>query len=93
MWRSKKPNELVQIIAKVTIQANKPPKLVKYSYHICGIGGHKLMKYPRLVKMQKMFQRIHETEGDKALVKNANPRATMVNMVEVVSTKNNVNKQ
>jgi hypothetical protein len=91
--KSKEPNELVQIIAKVTTQANKPPKLVKYSYHICGIGGHKLMKCPRFVKMQKMFQRIHETVGDEALVKNANLSATMVNMVEVVSTKNNVNKQ
>jgi hypothetical protein len=91
--KSKEPNELVQIIAKVTTQANKPPKPVKYSYHICGIGGHKLMKCPRFVKMQKMFQRIHETVGYEALVKNANLSATMVNMVEVVSTKNNVNKQ
>jgi len=92
-YRSKEPNELVQIITKVTAQANKPPKLVKYSYHIYGIRGHKLMKCPRFVKMQKLFQRIHETIGDKALVKNANPSATMVNMVGVVSTRNNVNKQ
>jgi hypothetical protein len=51
------------------------------------------MKCPQFVKMQKLFQRIHETIRNKTLVKNANLGATMVNMVGIVSTRDNVNEQ
>jgi len=42
--------------------------------------------------MKKMFQRILETIGNETLVKNANLGATIVNMVGIVNTRDNVNE-
>jgi len=53
--KSKKEEPTVAA-TKATTQAGKPPRLLNYPCHICGIVGHKLMNYPRFKKMQSMFK-------------------------------------
>ncbi len=53
--RSKKEEPTI-VITKATTYANKPPKLLNYPCHICGIVGHKLTNYPRFNEMQSMFK-------------------------------------
>jgi len=37
----------VLVVFKVTIQQIKIQRLVKYSYHICGDTGHKIIDCPK----------------------------------------------
>jgi hypothetical protein len=52
---NKKEEPIVSAI-KVTTQVGKPPTLLNYPYHICGIVGHKLINCPRFGEMQSMFK-------------------------------------
>ncbi len=56
MCKNIKKEEHVVVVAKVNAQASKPPKLLNYPCHICGIVGHKLTNYLKFGKMQTMFK-------------------------------------
>ncbi len=42
-------------ITKATQHSTKPHKTSSYACHICGLNGHKMIDYPKFIKLQKMF--------------------------------------
>jgi hypothetical protein len=46
----------VPIVSKVTTQHIKVHRPVKYSYHICGDIGHKIIDCPKYNDMHNMFK-------------------------------------
>jgi hypothetical protein len=55
-YKVKRKDDFVPTIFEVTIQHNKVYKPMKYSYHICGDTGHKIIDYPKYNDMQNMFK-------------------------------------
>jgi hypothetical protein len=51
-----KKKEDVLAIYEVTTQQIKVQMLVRYSYHICGDTGHKIIDCPKCSDMQNMFK-------------------------------------
>ncbi len=50
-YRIKRKKDHVLAISKVTTQQLKVQKLMKYSSHICGDMGHKIIDYPKYSDM------------------------------------------
>jgi hypothetical protein len=52
----KKKEDLIPIVFEVTIQQIKVQRLVRYSYHICGDTGHKIIDCSKYSDMQNIFK-------------------------------------
>jgi hypothetical protein len=55
-YRIKRKKNHVPTISKVIIQQNKVRRPVRYSCHICGDTGHKIIDCPKYNDMQNMFK-------------------------------------
>ncbi len=65
---------------------------VRYSYHICGDNGHKIIDYPKYNDMQNMFKNKRMKTTEKPFVvepKVANPLVHIMD-VNMAITKNKV---
>ncbi len=86
--KSKKEEPIVDV-TKVTIQVSKPPRLINYPCHICGIVGHKLTNCPRFNEMQSMFKdKGNQSTKSKPTTKVKTITAS-INMVDVNVTIHN----
>jgi predicted metal-binding protein len=54
--RVKRKEDSILTIFKITIQQIKVHRLVKYSCHICGDTGHKIIDCPKYNDMQNLFK-------------------------------------
>jgi hypothetical protein len=55
-YRVKRKEDHVLVVSEVTTQHIKVHKHVKYSYHICGDTGHKIINCPKYNDMHNMFK-------------------------------------
>jgi hypothetical protein len=54
--RARKKSLYIVVVAKATTQVGKPPRLLTYLCHICGIVKHNLINCQKFDKMQTMFK-------------------------------------
>jgi hypothetical protein len=91
-YKIKRKGDLILAISKVITQYIKIQKLVRYSYHICGGIGHKIIDCPKYNDMQNMFKNKGVKPTDKQVViepKVSNPSVHMVD-VNMAITRNKV---
>ncbi len=55
-WKIRINNCKIISLIEATTQVGKPPRLLNYPCHICGIMGHKLMNCPRFREIQSMLK-------------------------------------
>jgi len=55
-YRVKRKEDLILIISEVTTQQIKVQRPMRYSYHICGDTGYKIIDCPKYSDMQNMFK-------------------------------------
>jgi hypothetical protein len=93
--RIKRKEDLVLIVSQITTQHIKVKKPMRYSYHICGDTGHKIIDYPKHNDMQNMFKSKGVKPIDKQVVvkpKVSNPSVHMVD-VNMAITKSKVTEE
>jgi hypothetical protein len=55
-YRVKRKEDFILVVPKVTTQQIKIQRHVRYSYHICGDTGHKIIDCLKYNDMQNMFK-------------------------------------
>jgi hypothetical protein len=91
--KSKKEKPIVTA-TKATTQVGKPPRLLNYPCHICGIVGHKLMNYPRFGEMQNMLKDKGGQSTKFKPVIEVKMFTTSINMVDVnVTTRSKISEK
>jgi len=76
---------------EVTQPSQKPHNTFSYACHMCGLNGHKMIDYPKFIKMQKIFHGKFMIVSKVQLVAETQIVTTDVNVVDVnVTTKSKV---
>jgi len=94
-FRVKRKENLVPIVSKVTIQQIKVHRFVRYSCHIYGDIGYKIIDCPKYNDMQNMFKNKRVKPTKKRIVvepKVSNPSVHMMD-VNIAITSNKVTEE
>ncbi len=82
-YRVKIKEDLVLIISEVNTQQIKVHRPMRYSYHICGDIGHKIIDCPKYNDMQNMFKNKGVKPTKKQVVVVTKVLNPLIHMVDV----------
>jgi hypothetical protein len=82
-YKVKRKEDPIPIVFKVTTQQIKVQRPMRYSYHICGDIGHKIIDCPKYIDMQNMFKNKGMKLTKKQVVVEPKVSNPLVHMVDV----------
>jgi hypothetical protein len=82
-YKVKRKEDPILVVSEVTIQQIKVQRPVRYSYHICGDTGHKIIDCLKYNDMQNMFKNKGVKQIEKQVVVEPKVSKFSVHMVDV----------